>query len=309
MITAVSMNPSVDRTITVPKFTFGGMNRVSSSRDDAGGKAVNVAVAAARLGAKTRCVGLNWKENGRLLTERLEQAGVETDFLWLDGAVRVNIKLVDGESGLVTEINSSGAKLTEAQVREAEELILRSARESEALVCTGSLPPGCPDDYYARVIGRAKAMGCLCALDAEGKKLAAGIDAKPFLVKPNQFELEGLAGRSLNGLGEIAAAAREIVSAGVEVAVVSMGAEGALAVTADEALFAPRLEIRAVNTVGAGDTMVAGMMTAFCSGADLGEALRTGTAAAAASCMTEGTQLLERETYEALRGKVELIKK
>ena len=307
MITAVSMNPSIDRTIIVPKFAFGGMNRVVSSRDDAGGKAVNVAVAAVRLGERAACVGLNWRENGSMLEERLRDNGVETDFLWREGAVRVNIKLVDGESGLVTEINSSGAPVDEDAMRGAEELVARHARGG-ALVCTGSLPPGCPDDFYARVIRRAKEAGCRCCLDAEGKKLAAGIEAKPFLIKPNRFELEGLVGRPLPGLDDIAAAAREIVSAGVETVVVTMGAEGALAATGAETLFAPSLPIDAVNTVGAGDTMVAGLMTAFGAGADLAEALRMGVAAAAASCMTEGTQLLERSAYEALLSRVEIRK-
>ncbi len=308
MITTVSMNPSIDRTVRVRKFTYGGMNRVVSARNDASGKAVNVAITAARLDAQAECIGISYRENGRMLENRLLGSGVGCDFLWLEGRVRTNIKMLDESTGQVTEINESGSPVDDETLEKMLDMIVDHAAKSDFLVLTGSLPPGCPDDFYRTVIDSVRGLNCRCVLDAEGAKFAEGIRAMPFLIKPNLYELEIAVGHPISGLNEVRDAAKRFVDQGVENVVVSMGADGALLTNGKETLYAPRVEVAVQSTVGAGDAMVAGLTAGFLAEKELDEVLRMGVAAGTASCMTEGTQLVERATYKNLLDTIQITR-
>jgi len=306
MITTVSLNPCIDRTVKVKQFTYGGMNRVFSARSDAGGKAINVAVSAAKLGLAAGCIGLLYKENGRMFENKLLANGCACDFVWLEGSVRTNIKLQDESTGQVTEINESGAPVKAETLEKMLDLIAVHAEKSDFLVLTGSLPPGCPDDFYRLAIEQAEGLDCRCVLDAEGAKFSEGIKARPFLIKPNLYELEVATGKSFETLEEIRDAAMRYIDMGVANVAVSMGARGALLTNGSETLYAPRVEVPVQSTVGAGDAMVAGLSAGFLAEKELEDVLRMGVAAGTASCMTEGTQLLERATYENLLNTIEI---
>ena len=295
MITCVSLNPSIDRTLVVPRLVPGGLNRVASQTDAAAGKGVNVALAAAALGEEAACIGFMYREGARLFEERLAGAGVEGDFVMCGGAVRVNVKVFDEERGEITELNSSGAPVTEAQLRDMAELALRRARGSDCMILSGSLPPGCPADYY-RVLGEAAAAaGCRVILDADGERLRHGLGAKPFLIKPNRSELELLTGRRLETEGALLDAALECVRAGVGVAAVSMGGDGALITDGRTALRTPGLKVEIRSTVAAGDSMIAGLAAGFRRGCTLEDAFRLGVGAATARCATPPEEFIPAE--------------
>lgn len=306
MITTVSLNPCIDRTVKVKKFTYGGMNRVSSARSDAGGKAINVAISASRLDIAAGCIGLLYKENGRIIENKLLASGTQSDFVWLEGRVRTNIKLLDESTGQVTEINESGVPVTQETQEKMLDLIAKHAALSDFLVLTGSLPPGCPNDFYRKAIESVEGLDCRCVLDAEGDKFREGILAKPFLIKPNLYELEVATGKSFEKLEEIRDAALRYIDMGVQNVAVSMGARGALLTNGEETLYAPRVEVQVQSTVGAGDAMVAGLTAGFLAEKELEDVLRMGVAAGTASCMTEGTQLLEKATYKNLLNSIEI---
>jgi len=300
MITTVSLNPCIDRTVKVKKFAYGGMNRITSARSDAGGKAINVAISAAKLGLEAGCIGLLYKENGRIIENKLMMNRVESDFAWLEGSVRTNIKLLDEATGQVTEINESGMAVTEETLDKMLDLIAKHAETSDFLVLTGSLPPLCPNDFYRRAIESVEGLDCRCVLDAEGEKFSEGIKARPFLIKPNLYELEMAVGHELSSLEQVRDAALRYIDMGVQNVAVSMGANGALLTNGQETLYAPRVEVAVQSTVGAGDAMVAGLTAGFLAEMEMEEVLRMGAAAGTASCMTEGTQLLEKATYKNL---------
>lgn len=306
MITAVSLNPCIDRTVKLKKFTYGGMNRAVSARNDAGGKAINVAISAARLDVASGCIGLLYKENGRIIENKLISNETQCDFLWLEGRVRTNIKLQDESTGQVTEINESGMPVSDEILEKMLDLVSKHAATSDFLVLTGSLPPGCPDDFYRTVIEQVEGLNCRCILDAEGAKFSEGIKARPFLIKPNLYELEVATGRSFSGLEDVRDAAMRYIDMGVENVAVSMGAQGALLTNGTETLYAPRVDVKVQSTVGAGDAMVAGLTAGFLAEKELAEVLRMGAAAGTASCMTEGTQLIERATYKNLLDMIEI---
>ncbi len=308
MITAVSLNPSIDRTIKIKQFTYGGMNRAVSTRNDASGKAVNVAITAARLDVATECVGFLYKENGRTVENRLLQAGTVCDFLWLEGRVRTNIKLLDESTGKVTEINEAGETVTEDKLEKVLALICDHAVDSDYLVLNGSLPPGCPPDFYKTIIEQVDGLSCRCVLDAEGERFTEGLKAHPFLIKPNMYELEIAIGDKIGSFEDAKRAACSFVKKGVQNVVVSMGDKGAMLVNEDGILYADKLDVHIASTVGAGDAMVAGLVTGFLGEKSYEEILAMGMAAGTASCMTEGTQLMERETYNKLLGMVKVFR-
>lgn len=308
MISCISLNPSIDRTLTVARFAQGGLNRVQTQTDVAAGKGTNVALAAAALGEQAECIGFMYRDGGALFERRLAEGGAQSDFLWCDGAVRVNVKVLDQAKGEITELNQSGTQVTQAQLEEMKQLVLRHARSADFLVLTGSLPPGCPADYY-RVLAEAAAQeNCRVLLDADGERLRHGLKAKPYLIKPNRYELELLTGRSLPGVEDILAAALELVNGGVGVVAASMGSDGALITDGREAWRTPGLRVEVKSTVAAGDSMIAGLAAGFGRGLELREAFRLGVAAATARCATEPEKVIDAQLCSEFASRLEMIR-
>lgn len=308
MITTVSLNPSIDRTIEVEKFTVGGLNRVCKQTDVAAGKGTNVAVVTAALGAKSECIGFMYREGGALFEKRLAGSGAACDFVWCEGAVRVNMKVFDQSKGEITEINQSGAAVSEAQLAEMTELVKKHAVQADCLILTGSLPPGCPADYYYTLAEAAAKENCRVILDADGDRLMHGLKAKPFLIKPNRYELEMLTGRELPEVCDILAAAEEIIAGGVEIVAVSMGADGALVCDGKSAYLARSVKIDVKSTVAAGDSMIAGFAVGFARGYDLPEAFRMGVAAATVRCMTPPEEMIGEAAVKAMMERIRMEK-
>ena len=300
MISCVSLNPSIDRTLALERFEQGGLNRVLSQTDVAAGKGVNVALAASALGEQTACIGFMYREGGALFEHRLREGGVQSDFLWCEGAVRVNVKVFDRSKGEITELNSSGTPVSGAQLDQMRALSLRHARSAACLVLSGSLPPACPVDFYRTLARDAAQVGCRVILDADGERLREGLKARPFLIKPNRYELELLTGRTLDGDEALLGAARECVEAGAQVVAVSMGGKGALITDGHEALRTPGLRLEVKSTVAAGDSMIAGLAAGFARGLDLEQRFRLGVAAASTRCMTPPEEIISPETCNRL---------
>ncbi len=309
MIAAVCMNPCFDRTVEVDGIRIGEVNRVRASRMDVGGKGVNVARAASRLGLDTLCLGVMGRENAARFTDMLEEEHIVHRFMEIDGSIRTNMKIVSRNGKPVTEINDVGAPMTEQDVEGFLSLAVSAARESDWCVLTGSIPPGCPTTLYHDLI--AALGGERCILDADGETLVRGCEARPFLIKPNLSELEGIMGMPMNDLGDVMEGARRFLDMGVQNVVISMGSEGAVLVVRDAespmgwlAYFAPAIDVEVKSTVGAGDAMVSGLLYGLEKTGDIREAFRFGVAAGAASVMTEGTQMIRLSDFEELLDQV-----
>lgn len=300
MITSISLNPSIDRTLTVEGFTPGGLNRVLASSDVAAGKGINVALTVSALGLHAECVGFMFRDSSRLFERRLMVNSTPYDFITLDGEARTNIKVLDRAAGVVTELNESGREVDAESLKAMTDLVCRHADNADYLIMSGSLPPGCPEDYYRTLIEAVDGLGCHCVLDADGNRLKYGLEARPFMIKPNRYELETMAGRKLETLEAVRDAARHYIDLGVEVVAVSLGSDGAVILREGEALYAPRINIEVKSTVGAGDSMVAGLVAGFMAEHDLEETFRMGMACATARCMTEGYRILDKTVYRAL---------
>ena len=308
MITSVSLNPSIDRTLGVENFTTGGLNRVISQTDVAAGKGVNVALAAAALGEASECIGFMYREGGSLYEKRLADGGVSHDFVWCEGAVRVNMKVFDHTRSEITELNASGTPVTEDQLAQMTALVKAHAKDSDFMILSGSLPPACPVDYYRTLAEAAAGENCRVILDADGDRLRTGLMAKPFLIKPNRYELELLTGNTLDTQDKLLAAALECVRGGVGVVAVSMGGDGALVTDGRSAFRTPGSKVDVKSTVAAGDSMIAGFAAGFRRGYALDDAFRLGVAAATARCMTPPEEIISAETCLMLSEKLKMEK-
>jgi len=232
----------------------------------------------------------------------MQKDGVAFRYLRLPGKTRTNLKILDHETKTVTEFNEPGLTMDEGQQREFLELLQTESVDSRFVVLSGRLPLGCADDTYQKCM--ATVQGKDCVLDTAGNALLLGLKEKPFLVKPNLPELEGLMKRELKTLRSIRDAALLLIQYGAQNVIVSMGKYGAIYTDGKRTLFAPSLQVTVHSTVGAGDAMVGGVLMGLDKGETMEESLRLGVAAGAASVMTDGTQLMNVSDFEALLPRV-----
>ena len=305
MITTICLNPSFDKAVEMDSLKLGEVNRIRELREDLGGKGINVAVVAGRLGLDVQCIGTMGENGADQLSAMMDQEGLKHHFLRIPGKVRTNLKLVLKNEKGITELNEAGARLDREHLEAFFDLAREKTRDSDLIVLTGSLPPGCPEGVYRDLMNALE--GKKCILDTEGPELElADKGAHPFLIKPNLHEMETTLGLELRTMRSIRDAALLFIRLGVKHAVVSMGAMGAMYVDPERTLFAPALRVATKSTVGAGDAMLGGMLLGYEREKDMGKAFRYGVAAGAASVMTEGTQLIVPEDFYNLLDQVRI---
>jgi len=273
---AITLNPAIDRTITIPNFEAGKVNRVHGEYLNAGGKGVNVASSLADAGHSVAVTGFLGRENAAVFERHFTRKRIADHFVRLEGETRVGIKITDPVLKETTDINFPGAEPLPSDLTALRATI--DQIDAEWFVIAGSLPPGLERTIYRDLTESLKARGRKVALDTSGETLNHAVEARPALIKPNIHELEALVGRSLSSRDAVVAAANELVARGIEMVVVSMGHEGACFVGAEGILFATPPEIDVRSTVGAGDAMVAGVVSAKLRGLALAETARLATA-------------------------------
>ncbi len=302
MFLTVTCNPALDWMMRLPAFAEGVTNRSAADDLSYGGKGVNVATMLHRFGQDACASGFIAGTTGTALVEGVEAAGVPCDFVRLDaGQTRINVKMkrprADG-SLEETEINGCGPAVGPVAIATLRRRIERLGSD-DCLVLSGSLAPGCPADLYADLAAAAAEHGARCVVDTTGAALTEALAARPFLVKPNNHELAELAGCDAADEVAVVAAARDLARAGARFVLVSCGAAGALLVDAKGLIARGAAPAGAlVNSVGAGDSMVAGFLAglagaslpgceSLCPGADDAVyALRLGLAAGSATAFS-----------------------
>jgi len=275
VIVTVTPNPSIDRTIQIDRLDRGRMIRARAATSEAAGKGLNVSLALATEGVDTSAI-LPLAADSATVYLRLLADAVPITAVPIKGAARVNVSLVEPD-GTVTKVNEPGPQLGPDDV----EAILAAASAvagSGWVVGCGSLPPGAPVDFYARLIALGSEDRRI-AVDTSGEALGAAVCAGTALVKPNTAELEELVGRPLATIGDVIAAARELIERGAHAVLVSLGPDGALLVDARTASHAEASIDDVVNTVGAGDALLAGFLAAGGGSDALGNAIAWSVAA------------------------------
>lgn len=304
MIYTVTLNPALDKTATVGRFAVDEVNRISELREDPGGKGVNVSKVIAKLGGTSRAVALLGGSTGERIAGMLEAQGIDVWAFEAAGETRTNLKVVDPELDTHTDINEPGPVASVAQLDAMREALAGQVAPGDIVVLSGSLPKGAPVATYAAWARTFSEGGAKVFLDADGDALTRGLDARPYLVKPNDAELSRLCGRRLGDEAEVAEEARELVSRGVGRVVVSMGGAGAVVVDGERVLLARSPKVPVGSTVGAGDSVVAALAFAEERGMSLEDAARLAMATGAANVMQSGTQAAERAQVDALLDRV-----
>ena len=303
MITTICLNPALDRTVTVDYLHPGQVNRIRTSRTDVGGKGVNVAVVCRRLGLEAQVIGCAGVDGYAKLQAKAKAEGIGCDFHTVEGAIRVNTKVFPLDGSGVTELNEPGPTLTAEDLDVFFDLAIEKTQGSDFVVITGSLPPGCPAHTYRELI---RVLKVPCILDVGGEALRLGVEAKPFLIKPNHHELAATVGHELHTMEDIRAAAQSFVDRGVRHVVVSLGKDGALYVGEEGCFYTPEIPVEVKSTVGAGDALVGGLLYGLVTGGSMREGFRAGAAAGTASVMTEGTQLIIPDDFMRLIQQVQI---
>jgi 1-phosphofructokinase family hexose kinase len=304
MIFTVTLNPAVDRELTVPKVEFDSVLRASESRVDIGGKGFNVSRLLKSMEASSTAIGFLGGRAGELLQAGLQSLGIGTDFVWVAGETRTNVSIVTQSHDHYIKANEKGPPVAPVKQRELLDKIGTLARAGDWWVLAGSLPPGVPDDFYAQIVNVLNRHGARAILDATGEALRLGCAEKPYLVKPNAEEARALTGLPMDTPAEIAAAATEIHKLGAQNIVVSMGQAGALLHAREGTWLTHSPKIVEKNPIGAGDSMVGGLVWALTQGIALKESLGWGVASGAATASLNGTEVGSRPLIEKLYSQV-----
>lgn len=299
-VVTVTVNPCIDKTFSVPRLVTERKLSASDVRCYPGGGGINVARVIQRLGGNVKALWSCGGATGPILAGLLEAEALSHVPVPIRGAVRENVIVRDRSTDQQYRFGMPGPEISAAERRAFCVLLAEHAASARYAVLSGSLPAGAPPAWYAELV-RCLPSSVRIVLDTKHEALASALDAGAYLIKPNVHELEELVGRELGDDTRIEAAARSLIDRrAAEVVLVSLGRGGALLVTADgaERLTAPAVPMR--SKVGAGDSMVGGVVAALSRGRSLSEAARVGVAAGAAAVITEGTELARREDIERL---------
>lgn len=264
-VVTFTANPSIDRTLEVDEFTSGTVLRSRTIRLDPGGKGLNVTRALGAHGVPSVAVLPSGGRDGDRLLTLLREEGLVPRAVQIHESVRTNITIVEPH-GRTTQINEPGPTLSGEEVAALEREVLHAAAGADWVVLAGTLPPGAPSQLYTDLVGQLRARGSRVAVDVDGRLLGATLTAAPDLVKPNRDELAEAAGRSVSTVGEALDAVAVLRAKGARSVLASLGAQGAVLVEGSGAHHATSPAVDARSTVGAGDALLAGFLSAGASG-------------------------------------------
>ncbi len=306
MIVAVTLNPALDKTVTIDTLKPGGLNRIKSVVVDPGGKGVNVAKMAKVLGVECIATGFCGGEGGKELISRLSSLGIRHDFVEIACNTRTNMKVQDDCYG-ITELNEAGAEVTNEEEKKLTDKLLSYANENTVFVLSGSTHANANPTYYHSLITMLKGKCRAVLFDADGAAFEKSVGATPNFIKPNAEELSNYCNKPDMSLQEMYDVCREFVKGGVELVTLSMGSKGAAFFTADEAYFTPPVDVEVSSTVGAGDSMVAAVACAKHLGYSLVDTAILAVACSAGAVTTQGTNPPGAQLVEELKKQVKLI--
>lgn len=303
MIHTVTVNPALDLTYRIPAFQFDDTTRARTVLRAAGGKGVNVSRVATRLGHPTVAIGFAGGRAGDEILDLLRQEGVRTWFARHASITRTN-GIVQDDEGRQLRVSGPGPEVGEEETRALIDKIF-DLRAPDVLVASGSLLPGVPRDLYVQLIRRAAEDGIPVAVDADDE-LAGAVRAGAAFIKPNAYELGRLVGREVGDPDSALAAGREARAMGASVVVCSLGRHGAVRVDGDGAWIARPPRVEPDSALGAGDSLLAGLLVAHADGADAAESLRLGVACGTATATTPGTELCHWATVQEILPQVQV---
>ena len=307
MIYTITLNPALDKQLTVAEIRFNDVLIAEGVQLDFGGKGFNVSRMLKELNQPSKAVGLLGGQTGKTIEAGLKAQGIEVISIPVSGETRTNVSVVTTGGSKHIKVNEKGPKISEAELQQVFTYISEEASSGTLWVLAGSIPPGVDVTVYQKMTEKIKELGGDVVLDTSGAALKQGVLAHPTLVKPNLFELSQLTGREVTSLQEILDNPELTRNVGAQFVAISAGDKGALLTDGEKISVCLALEIQEANPVGAGDAMVAGLSFALYHGYDLEQALMLGVACGTASAMQSGTRMPEWDLVEEVRQQVRVI--
>lgn len=289
MIYTVTFNPSIDYIMFTDGFELKGLNRATSTYKFAGGKGINVSRVLKTLGVQSTALGFAGGFPGDFIANALEQSDIKTNFIKVDEDTRINVKLKSGEE---TEINAPGPSVTAAQFQALLNQ-LRETTNSDTVIVAGSVPKSIPSDAYAQIAQITQQTGAKLVVDAEKDLVNTVLEYQPLFIKPNKDELEEMFNMTVQSDQDVVKYGREILKDGAQSVIISLGGDGAIYIDSERSIKAQNPKGQVVNTVGSGDSTVAGMVAGLESGLSHEDAFQQAVASGTATAFTEDLATLE----------------
>lgn len=308
MILTVTANAAIDKRYVVEGFGVGNVNRVKSCSASAGGKGINVARVGSIVGEQMIATGFLGGHAGKFISEHVEELGIRSEFLWCNGESRTCINIWDEVAKKQTEFLEPGFSVTEEDCDGLIHKFTELLEQVEVVTISGSAPKGASPKLYKRMIRIAREKGKKVILDTSGVFLESCLVEMPTMIKPNIDEIRALTGRPMNTRESMIKAARDLHDDGVEIVVISLGGDGSL-VSCSEGVFDVKVpKIDAVNTVGCGDSMIAGFAVGMARNLSMEETIRLASAVSAANAMRMETGFIVKEDMEKLLPQVKITR-
>lgn len=308
MISTITLNPSIDKTVYVSKLVCNDTNRVSKVEIDAGGKGINCSRMLAELGAETRALAFLGGATGGYIRFVLEKAGVGLDYVDTARPTRVNICIEDTTGGPPTTLNERGGPIEHKELVELFERAKDISRQSSYVVIGGSVPLGVNPDVHKVLVQIASNAGAKVVLDADGEALIDGLQSKPFMIKPNRDEAERLLNVTFQSKTDVAHGALELSKLGIELVIISLGKQGAVACYEGCIYDASSPQCETVSTIGSGDSLIAGVVCGLEQSLPIEQCLALGCAAGAATACSDGTDIGKKAVVDSLLKQAKVTK-
>jgi 1-phosphofructokinase len=292
-VLTVTLNPAIDMRMRFSQVHLETLNRAQDVQLEPSGKGINVARALARQGFEVTALALLGGSFGAMLEQSLSNQsvlGLRLLRVPIAGETRCNVKVLDLERSAVTELNAPGPQVSESEFESLRQTLRREVNAGDLVVLSGSLPAGVPVETYANLISELSSLGAKTYFDADGAALQAGLEAQPFLIKPNRLEAEALLQMQIESRDDALEAARRFQVLGAQQVVLSLGADGALFVSRDQTVFAQPPTVQVHSTVGSGDALLSGVIAAQLQNLSWIETARYATAVAAARVASIGLE-------------------
>ena len=303
MILTVTLNPSVDRRYTLNKFEKGNIYRTDNYQYTAGGKGLNVTKVINSLGADVLATGFLGGSIGDYIKKDLVKKGIDNDFVFIEEETRSCLAIIS-DAGCQTEILESGPLISKVEIENFYKKYNELLDTVDIVCASGSLPVGMDIDTYKNLINLAKRKGKKFLLDTSGDALKFGIEACPYLIKPNKEELEQLTGISILNQDKLIEAVKYLLNKHIEVVVISLGEEGALAFHHDNAYKINIPKVKVESSVGSGDSMIAGLAVGLQRRYDFKDILRLGAACGTANAMESETGKVDINNVNSILEKI-----
>lgn len=306
MIITVTLSPTIDKTIYVEGFKLDSINNMKGTREDAGGKGINVSKMVKKLQGDTLATGFIGGLVGNNIKKKLDEDLIPYDFIQVEHPSRYNIKIVDRQVKTFTDINEGGGVITPEEIAALEAKIFQQATEGDLLILSGRVPDSVEKSIYRKWIQKANSRGIKVILDADHEPLKEAVQAGPYMIKPNIHELERLLNTTIKSIDDVTKRLPELLAYGIEVIVVSLGDKGAYLFTAHEAYYTKGLLVNVKSTVGAGDSMVGAMAHSIAKEMQIKDAFHYAVATSTATVQKEGTIMADVDEIEVMKNKVKI---